>query len=127
MIILSDRISTIFKYVMKVLRPSHEFYLKSIVHLSKAGPGGLYGYVSSHASNFFSLTIFIFILLPYKYNWFKIVLFACALLVCYSRIYNGVHYPLDVIRGVLLGSVLGLLFALVLKYNTINKLNAENL
>jgi len=114
---ISDRISTFFKYFMKTLRPSHEIYFKSFIHLSKAGPGGLYGYVSSHASNFFSFTILLFIILPKKYNGFKIVLLTSALLVAYSRIYNGVHYPLDVLRGILLGSFLGLVFGVILKYN----------
>jgi len=126
MIIISDKISTFFKYVMKTLRPSHEIYLKPIIHLSKAGPGGLYGYVSSHASNFFSLAIFLTVLLPYKYNWFKIVFFLSAILVAYSRIYNGVHYPFDVIRGILLGAAIGLLFAILLKNNIVNKLEVES-
>jgi len=126
MIIISDKISTFFKYVIKTLRPSHEIYLKPIIHLSKAGPGGLYGYVSSHASNFFSLAIFLTVLLPYKYNWFKIVFFLSAILVAYSRIYNGVHYPFDVIRGILLGAAIGLLFAILLKNNIVNKLEVES-
>ena len=127
MIIISDKVSTFFKYLMKTLRPSHEIYLKSMIHLSKAGPGGLYGYVSSHASNFFALAIFLIVLLPNKYNWLKIGFLISAILVSYSRIYNGVHYPFDVVRGILLGSAIGLIFALILKINIINKLKVENL
>jgi undecaprenyl-diphosphatase len=126
MIIISDKVSTFFKYLMKTLRPSHEIYLKSMIHISKAGPGGLYGYVSSHASNFFALAIFIIVLLPNKYNWFKIGFFISAILVSYSRIYNGVHYPFDVVRGIFLGSAIGLIISLILKFNIINKLKAEN-
>ena len=117
MITLSDQISTYFKYVTKVLRPSHEIYLKNIVHLSKAGPGGLYGYVSSHASNFFTFTLFLTILLPKKYNEFKVALFICSILVSYSRIYNGVHYPMDVLRGAILGAIIGTVFGLILILN----------
>ena len=127
MIIISDKVSTFFKYLKKTLRPSHEINLKSMIHLSKAGPGGLYGYVSSHASNFFALAIFLIVLLPNKYNWLKIGFLISAILVSYSRIYNGVHYPFDVVRGILLGSAIGLIFALILKINIINKLKAENL
>ena len=127
MIIISDKVSTFFKYLMKTLRPSHEIYLKSMIHLSKAGPGGLYGYVSSHASNFFALAMFLLILFPSKYNWLKIGFLISAILVSYSRIYNGVHYPFDVVRGILLGSAIGLIFALILKINIINKLKVENL
>ena len=117
MITLSDQISTYFKYVTKVLRPSHEIYLKNIVHLSNAGPGGLYGYVSSHASNFFTFTLFLTILLPKKYNGFKVALFICSILVSYSRIYNGVHYPMDVLRGAILGAIIGTVFGLILIRN----------
>ena len=127
MIILSDKISTFFKYLIMTLRPSHEIYLKSMIHLSKAGPGGLYGYVSSHASNFFSLAIFLIVLLPKKYNWLKIGFLIAAILVSYSRIYNGVHYPFDVVRGILLGSAIGFIFAILLKNNIINKVKAENI
>ena len=127
MIIISDKVSTFFKYLIKTLRPSHEINLKSMIHLSNAGPGGLYGYVSSHASNFFALAIFLIVLLPNKYNWLKIGFLISAILVSYSRIYNGVHYPFDVVRGILLGSAIGLIFALILKINIINKLKVENL
>ena len=127
MIIISDKVSTFFKYLMKTLRQSHEINLKSMIHLSNAGPGGLYGYVSSHASNFFALAIFLIVLLPNKYNWLKIGFLISAILVSYSRIYNGVHYPFDVVRGILLGSAIGLIFALILKINIINKLKVENL
>ena len=116
-ITLSDQISTYFKYLTKVLRPSHEIYLKNLVHLSKAGSGGLYGYVSSHASNFFTFTLFLTILLPKKYNGLKVALFICSILVSYSRIYNGVHYPMDVLRGILLGATIGTVFGLILRHN----------
>jgi len=117
MITLSDQISTYFKDLTKVLRPSQENYLKINVHLSKAGPGGLYGYVSSHASNFFTFTLFLTILLPKKYNGIKVALFICSILVSYSRIYNGVHYPMDVLRGAMLGVTIRTFFGLILIRN----------
>ena len=121
MIILSDQLSTYLKILFKILRPSHESYLKTILYISKAGPGGLYGYVSSHASNFFSLLIFMLVLLPNKYNWFKYLFTLASLLVAYSRIYNGVHYPFDVLRGIMLGIIIGSIFSFMLKYRILNK------
>lgn len=117
MIIISDKFSTFLKYYFKQLRPSHEILLKPIIHISKAGPGGLYGYVSSHASNFFSLSLFIIILLPSKYNFLKYILITSSILVSFSRIYNGVHYPMDVLRGAMLGVIIGTFFGLILKRN----------
>ncbi|KQR90876.1 phosphatidic acid phosphatase [Chryseobacterium sp. Leaf180] len=99
--------SGLLKNLVKRLRPSHEPDLAPFVHLSKAGAGGNYGFVSSHSANAFGLVIFLFFLLPAKYNWLKIILLFWALLVSYSRIYNGVHYPGDIIGGAFVGCISG--------------------
>jgi undecaprenyl-diphosphatase len=101
--------SGFLKPFFKRLRPSHEESLKNVIHLSEAGPGGKYGFISSHATNVFGLAVFLTLLLPAKYNNLKIVLLVWAFLVSYSRIYNGVHYPLDIISGILLGIIYGFL------------------
>jgi undecaprenyl-diphosphatase len=88
-------------------RPSHVASLIPYIHLSAAGPGGEYGFVSGHACNAFALAIFLIITLPRDFNRLKWLMIGWALLVSYSRIYNGVHYPGDVLGGVLLGSLLG--------------------
>ncbi len=95
------------------LRPSHEVALVPFIHLSKAGPGGLYGFISSHAANTTSLTVFLVLLLNKRLLPLKIILISWALLVSYSRIYNGVHYPSDVLVAIVIGSLLGLLFYLM--------------
>lgn len=97
--------SGFFKPFFKRFRPSHEESLKTIIHLSDAGPGGKYGFVSSHAANVFGLAVFLYLLLPSKYNTLKIILLFWAFIVSYSRIYNGVHYPLDILTGALIGTV----------------------
>lgn len=99
--------SHLIKQLVKRLRPSHEPLLNGLIHLSKAGPGGQYGFVSSHSANAFGLATFLILLLPKKYNYLKWILAFWASLVAYSRIYNGVHYPLDVIIAGILGMCLG--------------------
>lgn len=113
-ITLSDQIASgLIKNTVMRLRPSHEPSLIPLIHLSKAGPGGMYGFVSSHSANAFGLITFLFFLLPSKYKWLKIILLFWALLVSYSRIYNGVHYPSDVIGGAMVGVISGALIWLI--------------
>jgi len=126
-ITLCDRIASgLIKNTVLRLRPSHRPSLIPLIHLSKAGPGGSYGFVSSHSANAFGLLTFLFLLLPSKYKGLKIILLIWALLVSYSRIYNGVHYPFDVLGGAAVGVVsgccIGLLFQTVFKNNKSFKL-----
>jgi undecaprenyl-diphosphatase len=67
--------------------------------------GGDFGFVSSHASNSFAVAAFVSMF--FSRRWLTILMFTWAVLVCYSRIYLGVHYPLDVICGGILGFSVG--------------------
>lgn len=108
LVTLSDQLSShLIKPLVGRLRPSHNPAIMDMVHLSKAGSGGMYGFVSGHATNSFALFIFLTLILNKKFNWLKYILCFWALLISYSRIYVGVHYPGDVICGALLGSLVG--------------------
>lgn len=107
--------SHLIKNAVKRFRPSHEPSLEDLIHLSKAGPGGQYGFISSHSANAFGLATFLILLLPKKYNWLKWILGFWAFLVAYSRIYNGVHYPTDVIVAAFLGAFYASFLACFLK------------
>jgi undecaprenyl-diphosphatase len=100
-VIWADQISSsVLKPFVKRLRPSHVAEFKSWIHLPN-GEGGLYGFCSSHAANAFAVACCIFLLT--KNKSIGIPLFIWAALVSYSRIYLGVHYPLDVITGAFVG------------------------
>jgi len=114
LIILSDQISShLLKNLVKRPRPSHEITLQGLIYLSKAGPGGEYGFVSSHASSSFALFCFLSLILPKSFRNLKYILCFWAVIVSYSRIYNGVHYPGDVMGGALLGAFLAWLISLI--------------
>ena len=103
--------SNLLKDWVQRLRPSHEPTLAGLVELSKAGPGGRFGFVSSHSANVFGLASFLYFVLDKPFKWLKYWLFVWAFLVAYSRIYNGVHYPGDVVVGGLIGFAYGFLMA----------------
>ena len=70
---------------------------------------GSYGYFSAHAASSMALAVFVGLLLMAKYKWISPLLVFWAILVGYSRIYVGVHYPGDVLTGMLIGALIGLL------------------
>lgn len=106
-IIASDQLSVLLKETIQRLRPVHDSSIGHLVHniLKK---GGLYGFVSSHATN--SFAIFVFTSRVFKNRYYSFLLFCWALLVSYSRIYIGVHYPLDILGGMILGGLLAIFF-----------------
>ncbi|MBI5009277.1 MAG: phosphatase PAP2 family protein [Bacteroidia bacterium] len=105
-ITVADQTSVhLFKNVFQRLRPCHEPALEGLVHLVKGECGGLYGFVSSHATNSFYVALFS--LLFIRKRWFTVMIIAWALVVGYSRIYLGVHYPGDVLFGSMLGALIG--------------------
>ena len=103
MIIVSDQTNTaILKPLFQRLRPSREPAIAGMVHIVKNYKGGLYGFASSHASNTFATAIFFFSVFRKTHPW-MILLFAWAAIVSYSRIYLGLHYPGDVLGGLVVG------------------------
>jgi undecaprenyl-diphosphatase len=107
-IVLNDLSSThLFKEVFQRPRPCHEPSLQGIIHLVNGKCGGRYGFISSHASNSFALATFLALLLGKKIRFFTPLILIWALLLCYSRIYLGVHYPGDIIVGAILGAGIG--------------------
>lgn len=110
MILVTDQLSNFFKYGVQRLRPCHDPTLQDLVRLVKKSCGGKYSYFSAHAGNNFALAFFFSSLLKTKYRYIGILLAFWAVLVSYSRIYIGVHFPLDIITGALIGLIFSWLF-----------------
>lgn len=102
--------SGIFKPYFARLRPCHDPELSAMVNMVK-GCGGKFGFLSSHASTGFALAVFFNLILSDRYFIFKIVLVTWAVVVSYSRIYLGVHFPGDILGGAVVGTLMALLSA----------------
>jgi undecaprenyl-diphosphatase len=109
LITLSDQTSNLIKDSTQRLRPSRDEGLEGLVHLVYGYRGGGYSFVSGHATNSFALAIFMIHLLKNKVRFIVPVMITYAVLNAYSRIYLGVHYPADMIGGIILGILCALL------------------
>ena len=116
MITFTDQIANLFKHGVQRLRPCHQEGVKEIMRIVKEGCGGRYGYFSGHASNTMAVAVFTGLLLRRKYKYLIFIMLFWAALMGFSRIYIGVHYPLDVLSGFVVGALSGFMFYKLLRY-----------
>jgi undecaprenyl-diphosphatase len=99
-VVIADQCSVhLFKNTFERYRPSHhtEYY-----------KGGQFGFISSHAANFFVLAVFVGKVLKTNYPKLIWILISIGVLISLSRVYLGVHYLSDVTVGALLGTFIGI-------------------
>ena len=80
------------------------------MRLVKDSCGGQFSFFSGHASNSFALATLFFLSFRKIIDRGRILLFVLAGLIAYSRVYIGVHYPIDILCGALFGLLAGNLF-----------------
>ncbi|MCK5137534.1 MAG: phosphatase PAP2 family protein [Bacteroidales bacterium] len=119
-ITITDQTSVhLFKNQFQRLRPCHEPALEGLVHLVNNKCGGQFGFISSHAANAMGVAMLVTVWI--RKCWFTFIMIAWAILIAYSRVYLGVHYPGDVLVGGLWGAGCGWL-VYILFLRIINKL-----
>ena len=112
-ILFADQFTSGFmKPYFERLRPCHDERWDDVI-LNYSGCGGLYGFASSHAANTFALACYLNLVAAKKIGGFR-WLYLWAAVVSYTRIYLGVHYPLDVLIGALVGMLLAWLIWIII-------------
>ena len=105
-VLLADQVSSgLIKHLVERLRPTHDPSLENAVHIVNGYRGGMFGFVSSHAANFFAIATLVSFIM--RHRLVVIALYGWGLAQCYSRMYLGVHYPGDILGGIIVGVLAG--------------------
>lgn len=116
LITVTDQFTNLIKNTVQRLRPCNEPAINSIIRIVKSS--STFSYFSGHAANSMASTVVVFMILKKHYKY-AFLLFFFPLIFAYSRIYLGLHYPLDILTGYTVGAILGYsfykLYQLVLK------------
>jgi membrane-associated phospholipid phosphatase len=100
----ADVTSSVFlKKNVQRLRPCNDPALREQVVLRLPHCGSGYSFTSSHAANHFAVAVFLGGVLGPIRRWIRPVLLAWASLIAFAQVYVGVHFPLDVLCGAVVG------------------------
>lgn len=109
LITATDQLANVFKHGFERPRPCRQ---EGVMEYARyiAERCGRFGYFSAHSSSSTGLAVFVGLILKTFHPKLLYLMLIWAAVVSYSRIYVGVHYPLDVVTGMLIGAILGYLF-----------------
>lgn len=104
LVTITDQTTNLFKHTFQRLRPCNNLEIKSFIRIVQSRDS--FSFFSGHAANTMAVATFLYLNLKryFKYLGF---LFLWPLIFAYSRIYLGLHYPLDIISGYICGLILG--------------------
>ena len=107
LILVCDQTANLFKNHFQRLRPCYDPEIKDVIRVVKSSK--TFSFFSGHAINSMATTTFVFLVFRkfYKYAY---LLFFFPLIFAYSRIYLGLHFPLDIITGYVFGALFAILF-----------------
>jgi len=121
LVTFSDQFSNLMKNSFERLRPNRDPSINEFIRILKNNKS--FSFISGHATTSTAVTLFMHLTLR-KYYKYTLLFFIWPILFAYSRIYIGVHFPLDIICGALFGMLIGLLFY-VLSLKLLAKIDAK--
>jgi len=112
-VFLNDQSCNLIKKTVQRQRPSQDIEMNGKIHLAQKQDGtyyvgGKYGFPSAHAANSVLFVIYCVCFLKPRKKYVIVLLCLWSLLMVYSRIYLGVHYPSDILAGFVVGSFWGI-------------------
>lgn len=107
LVTFSDQFTVFLKNYFERLRPNQDPSLNQVIRVLKNNRS--FSFVSGHAATSSAVSMLMFLTLK-KYYRFTPLFFIWPLIFSYSRMYLGVHFPLDVLVGAMLGLLIGYLF-----------------
>lgn len=107
MLTFTNEFTELIKNLVQRLRPCNDLEIKHLIRIVKCSD--TFSYFSGHASNSMASMTFLYLLLRKHYHY-SYLIFCFPLVFAYSRIYLGLHFPLDIISGYVIGLLSGYLF-----------------
>ena len=112
--------SGILKELVARPRPTRVPELEGVLHLVNGYRSGRYGFVSSHAANTMAVALLFSLIWRNKIATVGLMLWVTA--NCYSRMYLGVHYPTDILGGLMVGALVAVVvYAMLVRYRLVEK------
>ncbi len=120
-VLLTDLIADIIvKPYVERWRPTQDPFIKYTIDVVNGMRETKYGFFSAHAANTMGIAVFVSLLVRSKIMTWLMILW--SLLNCYTRLYLGVHYPGDILVGLLCGALVGILVYFIY-YRIYNKIS----
>lgn len=107
LITFTNEITDVIKFSVQRVRPCNDDTLAGLIRVVK--DSDTFSYFSGHASNSTASMMFVYLILRRYYKYCYLI-FLYPLIFAYSRIYLGLHFPLDIISGYVFGGFTGILF-----------------